>query len=269
MQTFIENNWLSLLSIVIGVAVAYIFYRLQKRDSASAAIERKKHATIELLDVVESYVINKQPLSQHVIENLVLASERDHIVELRPSCNPISLLQDVALRLQRSRHLDIPQKTEYSLKIEELISLVRLNRDATPQDPSNAKLERGLKDFELLVPEEQRIKARKQLSILKSVLQLENERERESLLKREQSNQMLLSTTTALVGVVTAIATGLIGSGLYDKVVSPAITVLSNSLPFLGLLALIPVLLTVAATAVRIIRRNAERNNSIKLHREG
>lgn len=103
MQQFLENNWLSILSIVIGIVVAYIFYRLQKNDTASASAERKKHATAELLDVVESYIINKQRLSELVIENLIHASERDHSVALRPACTAVSLLQDVALRLQRSR----------------------------------------------------------------------------------------------------------------------------------------------------------------------
>ena len=114
MQTFLENNWLSIVSILIGILVAYVFYRLQKKDSASASAERKKRATAELLDVVESYIINKQRISEHVINNLIHASERDHQVALRPDCTSVSLLQDVALRLQRSRHLDIPQKSEYS-----------------------------------------------------------------------------------------------------------------------------------------------------------
>ena len=119
MQLFLETNWLSIVSIVIGIVVAYFFYRLQKKDAASASLERKKHATAELLDVVESYIINKQRLSEQVIENLIHASERDHSVALRPVCTGVSLLQDVALRLQRSRHLDIPQKSEYSEKIEQ------------------------------------------------------------------------------------------------------------------------------------------------------
>ena len=67
MQQFFENNWLSILSILIGIVVAYVFYRLQKKDGASASAERKKHATLELLDVVESYIINKQHLSEGVI----------------------------------------------------------------------------------------------------------------------------------------------------------------------------------------------------------
>ncbi|WP_124136016.1 hypothetical protein [Pseudomonas aeruginosa] len=100
MSDFFTANWLSIASILIGVLVAYVFYRLQRKDSASAASERTKHATADLLDVVESYVINKQELSRKLIDNLIEASERLHAVSLTPTCTPITLLQDVALRLQ-------------------------------------------------------------------------------------------------------------------------------------------------------------------------
>lgn len=75
---------------------------------------RKKHARTELLYVIETYIINKQHLTESVIDNLTHASERDYSVVLQPGCTAVSLLPDVGLRLQVSRHLDIPQKSEYS-----------------------------------------------------------------------------------------------------------------------------------------------------------
>ena len=128
MYQFIESNWLSILSIIIGILVSFFFYWLQRKQGASATAQRKKRATAELLDVVESYIINKQRLSEQIIDNLIYASERDHVVDLRPSCTSVTLLQDVALRLQRSRHLDIPQKSDYSEAIELLIREIQLHR---------------------------------------------------------------------------------------------------------------------------------------------
>jgi hypothetical protein len=74
MMTFIEINWLTLASVLIGLLVTYFFYRLQKMDLLSAREKRWKRAHEELIDVIESFVINKQELSDATIENLIEAS---------------------------------------------------------------------------------------------------------------------------------------------------------------------------------------------------
>lgn len=99
MIVFLENNWLSIVSILIGIIVSYVFYKFQKNDSISASVERKRHATDELIDLVESYIINKQQFSEDIIENLIAATERSYSVNLRANCSAISILQDVAFRL--------------------------------------------------------------------------------------------------------------------------------------------------------------------------
>jgi len=239
MQQFLESNWLSILSIVIGIVVAYIFYRLQKKDAASASAERKKHATYELLDVVESYIINKQRLSEHVIENLIHASERDHSVALRPTCTAISLLQDVALRLQRSRHLDIPQKSEYSEKIEELIRETREHREPTRLNELNTD-------------------ARKILDSLASIV----ERKSELSLKNEKSKELTMIMATTLLGVSTALATSLIGSKIFDSVTtSPITSIFSKLFPLMGALLAVVVALQVTVTALRIRRRDSKNSD--------
>jgi hypothetical protein len=260
MEQLIENNWLSLLSIGIGILVACLFHHQQRKDSTLAVHQRKKHATDELLDVIESHIINKQPLSQYVIENLVLASERDHAVSLRATCHPTALLQDVALRFQRSRHLDIPQKTEYYLKIEELIRKLKENREPSLHDQMSAEVGQELAQFETLVPEDKREEVRKRLARLISVA----DGQRALSSRKEQGNPVFFGTGAALAGVIAALATGLIGSGLYDVVVSsafnrlssPTLNNLSQALPIIGAVVLIPVLYLATTTVLRIRRRS-------------
>lgn len=255
MQTFLENNWLAIISIVIGVVVAYVFYRLQRKDAASASAERKKHAATELLDVVESYIINKQRLAEQVIDNLIYASERDHTVALRPTCTAISLLQDVALRLQRSRHLDIPQKSEYSEKIEQLIREIREHRQPVRLDELNAEMAGKLAELESLLQPERRDEARKILTALAGM----NEKQREVSLRTEESRERFMALTTALFGVMAAAATALIGSKVFDTVAGSSVTSLVGKVfPVMGAVLGLILVLQLLLTVLRIKRRKHE-----------
>lgn len=258
MQQFIENNWLSLLSIIIGVLVAYIFFRLQRKDSSSASAERKKHATVELLDVVESYIINKQGLSEHVINNLIFASERDHVVALRPACTAISLLQDVALRLQRSRHLDIAQKSEYSVKIEDLIKVIRESREPVLFDQLAKEIRTKLSEVEELVPEEKRGEARKSLAVLATL----SDSQRELATKKVKTFEIVDVMAPVMAGLTAVFASALVGSRLFEKleIASPVISTFSlgKVLPFLAGFVLMAMLLQVILTVRRIQRRSKE-----------
>lgn len=125
---------LSAISIAIGFLVGYVFYRLQKRDVASARAERVKRAKEELLDVIESHIINKQQVAEESIHNLLVASEREYQVGLKDTCTPTTLLQDAALRLEKSRHLDIAQKREYSDQIEQTITTIEEQHNEVPEE---------------------------------------------------------------------------------------------------------------------------------------
>lgn len=252
MQTFIENNWLSILSIVIGIVVAYVFYRLQKKDAASASAERKKHATVELLDVVESYIINKQRLSEQVIENLIHASERDHSVALRPVCTAITLLQDVGLRLQRSRHLDIPQKSEYSEKIEQLIKEIREHREPIRLDELSAEISENLMDLESMLQPERRDEARKILTTIASL----SEQKREESLRAEENRERVITLATTLLGAAAALATTLIGTKLFDTVPTTTISLFSEKVfPVVGITLAMIIAVEFIPMVLRIKRR--------------
>lgn len=256
MPPFIEANWLSLISILIGIVVAYVFYRLQKKDSASAAQERKKHATTELLDVVESYIINKQTLSDNVIENLVSASERDHSVQLRPTCTATSLLQDVALRLQRSRHLDIPQKSEYSLKIEELIRDIRNRIEPALLERLTADIQNKIAQVEALVPGEKIEEARKQLATLATL----TEQKREIIIKRSESKDLDF-LGPLLAGVVGLMASMFLGSKALNDIASSPFDIFGKIFPYIGGLMAIVVALQIGVTVLRIRKRSRQEHH--------
>lgn len=254
MQQFFENNWLSILSILIGIVVAYVFYRLQKKDGASASAERKKHATLELLDVVESYIINKQHLSEGVIENLIHASERDHVVALRPDCTAVSLLQDVALRLQRSRHLDIPQKSEYSEKIEHLIGQIRESRAPVQVGAIEGELATQLNELAALAPSEHKSKADKLAATIASLTYKHRESKR-----YEEEKMEVIPVAAALLGVTASLASILIGSKTIEPIGEMATSALFGKLvPMMGVVLALAVAMTTLKTTLRIKSRTIE-----------
>ncbi|WP_223524952.1 hypothetical protein [Pseudomonas sp. A-B-26] len=213
MIDFFTENWISIASIIIGFVVSYVFYRLQQRDSVSAASERTKHATAELLDVVESYIINKQHLSRFLIDNLIQASERLHTVLLRPSCTPITLLQDVALRLQRSRHLDIPQKTEYSEKIVDLIAEVKEELEPLTWERMKADSASVIANVLEFVPDENKEQVEKDLHFLGMIGEIAKNEGLLISMKETDVRSSWLSVATA--GITAAVAASTIGSRIF------------------------------------------------------
>lgn len=212
MLDFLSNNWLSIVSILIGLVVAFVSYRLQKKESVSASVERKKHANSELLDVIESYLINKQELSESVIENLIHASERSHTVALRPDCTAITLLQDVALRLQRSRHLDIPQKSEYSVKIDSLIIDVRADLQPLTWETMNEDSSGIISEVVGLVPEDRRTDVEEKLNALGAIGTIA--RNYGELNRIESKNSKLTWFTAATMGVAATVIASTVGTKL-------------------------------------------------------
>jgi hypothetical protein len=177
-MTFFTTYWveilLSVISIIVGAIVGYVFYRLQKRDVASAEIERINRAREEMLDILESNVVNKQNISEETIYNLLAASEREYRVSLRDICTPITLLQDVTLRLHRSRHLDINQKTDYSARLEKVIleiseSSREISADSTDPIEIARTVEEAIKNNEQEKALENLLLLKRELSTLTAV----------------------------------------------------------------------------------------------------
>lgn len=257
MQEFLSSNWLSMVSIVIGVIVAYVFYRLQKKDTASASAERKKHANSELLDVIESYIINKQALSKSVIENLIHASERSHLVALRPGCTAITLLQDVALRLQRSRHLDIPQKSEYSIKIDELITHVSAELEPLTWEDMRSDCNAIIAEVIELIPAEKREDVEDKLNTLGMIgVIAQNYGE---LNKVDTANTALSWMTATAAGVAATFAVSSVGKKLLLGADDPAGFVTTKLISTLALFTLAALAFAVLVYVLRSVKKNSKR----------
>lgn len=262
MQEFFNNNWLSMISILIGIAVAYVFYRLQKKDSASVSAERKKHAHAELLDVVESYIINKQELSESVIDNLIHASERYHSVVLRPLCTAISLLQDVALRLQRSRHLDIPQKSEYSVKIDALIREVKARARPVMWEDLTAEGLATINEVVSMVPEVNRENVRKKLEVLGAVGALA-ENHGEISYKFDTTSAKLSMVSAATTGLAASLVVSDLGAKLFRGVDVSTDLLAGKTTPIFVALLLMVITSFILVTVRKRQRKSSRRKSSI------
>lgn len=122
------------ISIGFGIAGNYLFYWRQKKDLNALQVERVQRARVELVDTLESMVINKQGLSPEVIHTLGAAVARKHMVSFGTELNvTIQVLQDVTLRLQESKHLDINQKSQY---IDLLLRAIQSMSSSQPEKRS-------------------------------------------------------------------------------------------------------------------------------------
>lgn len=219
-MTFIATYWveiiLSAVSIVIGAGAGYVFYRLQKRDVASAKIERLKRAREEMLDILEGNIVNKQKTSEESIYNLLAASDRQHQVSLRDTCTPVTLLQDVALRLQRSRHLDIAQKTEYATQIDQTISVItESNREISGEARRPLELAKAAEEA---IKNNQSEKALETIDLLKRELAEPTVLARAGDTFREERWQLLASLIAAMGTMIAVFATIADFSGLMRDV---------------------------------------------------
>ena len=123
-MNIIFDFWTILVSMISSI-VNCLFYMLKKRDFASAKTERTRQARKDLLNFIESYIINKQKISEETIYNLRAALEREYQVSLEDIFTPIELLQDVELRIQKSMHLSNVQKKEHIFQIEKIIADIK------------------------------------------------------------------------------------------------------------------------------------------------
>lgn len=118
---FVIVNWQTIIITIIGGLLFFIlsYYGL-RRYVTSAERERLIQAKNSILDILESRIISKQSISKIEIDRLLKAIDREYSVDLLAIVSPSSLLEDLQLRFEKSRHLDSSQKEEYRKKLEEI-----------------------------------------------------------------------------------------------------------------------------------------------------
>ena len=118
-------NALTIGSLIASFFTAYLFHRIQVKQARSAMIERAARARAELVELVEQQIVNRSVPTASVIQTLISGSEREYQVQLERICSPVSLVEDVAFRLQRSSHLDVQQKDDFQKVIDECLARLR------------------------------------------------------------------------------------------------------------------------------------------------
>lgn len=210
--------------------------------------------------MVESYVINKQELSRKLIDNLIQASERLHTVSLGPNCTPITLLQDVALRLQRSRHLDIPQKTDYSVKIDNLILVVKAELEPLTWERMREDSSEIIAEVLAVVPEDKRAEVEGKLELLGMIGEIAKNEGQLQRFEEESSRFSWVSlASTVMAGLAAALTASSVGARFFfrdDMVLSPIAGKQTIILATALLLALVSVL------AVFVLRLHSKYKDS-------
>lgn len=120
-EDFFYEFWPSVVITFSCAAIFFIatlYFVKNKRDSAE--YERYKRAKEKVIDVIESSLINKQPITPERIKHLIIAVQREENTELKDS--PKNLLEDLEFRFEWSKHLESGQQIRYIEQVEMLIS---------------------------------------------------------------------------------------------------------------------------------------------------
>lgn len=114
-----------LVNILIALGVGLFFFVLTpwglKKYLKTAEVERRNRAKENILDLLESSLIFKQDVNPKKIFHLVSAIGREYTIDIFSYMTTKSLLEELELRFEKSKHLDPNQKQEYTRKIEALI----------------------------------------------------------------------------------------------------------------------------------------------------
>lgn len=202
-MAFLDDNVTQIIiSIVAGIVIGFIFYRLQRKDVVSGIVERVKRAKSELLDIIESRIINKEEIGELEIINLIHSSEREYGISLSERTNVVCLLEDVAFRLQRSRHLGVAEKADFSRLIQNLINEI-LDSHRPVSVSVQSKLD-VIENVGGLISEEKLEEAQIELNNLKDMFQTQVKNEHLPAMDSIGRWQVL---TSSMIGIITTILT--------------------------------------------------------------
>ena len=120
-QFFIDNQSSIIVSIVVG-ALFFILGPLGLWFSGKK-VKREKisKAKSELLDLIESMLVNKEHISISKLLTLYRAIERQNSINLGIDSDLNNVLEDLSLRFAKSKHLSADQKDGYQKQIDDLI----------------------------------------------------------------------------------------------------------------------------------------------------
>lgn len=114
MRTFWEQNS---SSIIVSAGVGFLFFVLGPLglwfSGRKIKKERIRKAKEVLIDLLEGMIVNQGFVDAEKLRLLFLAVERDVDIDLSGEYRIVDWLNDVVLRVERSRHLGSDQKKQY------------------------------------------------------------------------------------------------------------------------------------------------------------
>ena len=127
-QFLIDNQASIWVSLIVG-AIFFILGPLGLWFSGKK-VKREKinKAKSELLDLIESMLVNKEQITISKLLTLFRAIERQNSVNLGLDTDLNNILEDLSLRFAKSKHLSSDQKDAYLKQIDDLISDLELSK---------------------------------------------------------------------------------------------------------------------------------------------
>jgi hypothetical protein len=201
--------WAS-ITIALGSGLLFLFlsHYFLKRKEKSAEYERYKKAKETVIDVLESSLINKQSISPERIKHLISAAEREQNVELIDS--PKSLVEDLELKFEKSKHLDTEQQRHYIDQIEEMITKIERESIISSVPLSHEEILISLKEN---IEAEKKDDALKGLEKLSTKIKELSERRQKYKLSRLSDVGIMLGTIATII-TVTILLTTILWGGL-------------------------------------------------------
>jgi lipopolysaccharide export LptBFGC system permease protein LptF len=171
-QFFIDNSAAIIISLIIG-AVFFILGPLGLWFSGKK-VKREKinKAKSELLDLIESMLVNNEKITLSKLVTLFKAVERQNGNNLGLDSDLNNILEDLTLRFARSKHLSSEQKDGYIERIDGLINSI--GKENTIDDSTKREVPKSLKSIITDLKSESEQEKINPKNLKEKIIQLEN-----------------------------------------------------------------------------------------------
>lgn len=146
-QFFIDNSSSIIVSLIIG-AIFFVLGPLGLWFSGKK-VKREKinKAKSELLDLIESMLVNNEKITISKLITLFRAVERQNGNNLGLDSDLNNILEDLTLRFAKSKHLSSEQKDSYIEKIDALINSIKSEESRNLKDNNQREIPKSLKSI--------------------------------------------------------------------------------------------------------------------------
>ena len=177
LETFWDFITANAGNIIISISVGLIFFVLGPLglwfSKRKIRVEKTKKAKENLLDLVESMLVNNENITESRLSSLFFAVSRENGINLEIENDILDLIEDLILRFQRSKHLSAEQKDEY-IKSLETLEKTMFKSEADEKDEEQREIPKSyvriFRELEEHLNNKDSDKAKKELSVLKEKL---------------------------------------------------------------------------------------------------